>query len=154
MLPTRNAMSAVSAMSENIRAEEQETDYHAVVWLDHDEAHVIYFSADVFDPRRARPEQWSRHLRPRVDNSSWTSATAEPEFFFEVAKACEDAKAVVLAGLSAAKTEFVKYLHRHSPETLDRISGIETMARMTDNQLITEARRLFDRTDGSRSSLH
>jgi len=149
MLPTRNAMSAVPAASMDVRGEESvdHRDYYAIVWLDYDEAYIICFSAGVFDPRGARPEHWSRHLRAKIDVPSGMSSTAKRDFYFDVVRAFEDAKAVVLAGISTAKTEFVKFLHRETPETFDRISGIESMPRMTDDQLVAEARRLFARTD-------
>jgi hypothetical protein len=149
MLPMRNGL---SAMPQSVRVEDEGAVYHAVVWLDHDEAQVIYFSADVYDPQSARPEQWSRHIHAGAGRPSGSAASAEPDFYLEVAKACEEAPAVFLAGLSTAKTEFVKYLHRHMPESIDRICGIETMARMTDSQLVAEARRFFARTDHSRLS--
>jgi hypothetical protein len=148
MLPTRNA---VSMMPVSIRPEEDEGAYHAIAWLDHEEAHVIYFSAGLFDPRGGRPERWSRHVRASVGKAC-SPAAAKPQFYFAVAEACEDAKVVLVAGLSTAKTEFVKYLHRELPEAFDRICGIETMARMTDNQLVAEARRFFARTGDPRLS--
>ena len=142
MLPMRKGL---SAMPQSGRAEEQGAIYYVAVWLDHNEAQVIHFSVDVHNPRSAHPEQWSRHSHISADQSSKAAATAEPDFYFEVAKACEDAPVIFLAGLSTAKTDFVKYLHRRLPGTMDRIFAIETPPRTTDNQLVAEARRLLAR---------
>ena len=130
-------------MSEKVSNVNVRVIYDALIWIDHFEAHVIYVSADISDPCGAKPDHWSRHLRATVDSRG--SAIKSHSFYCQVTKACEDTNAILLAGLSSAKTEFVKHLHRHSPETLDRISGIETLPRLTDGHLVAEARRLFAR---------
>jgi len=68
---------------------------------------------------------------------------AELDFHRDVAKACDEAEAVLLAGPSTAKSEFIEHLHQHSPQTFKRIKGIETLARITDHQSLAEGRRYF-----------
>ena len=137
MLPTRNSV------SENAPAKDVAEIYHVVVWVDHREARVIHFNAEEFDVEILRPE------RPSSGSANATGSrpiapAAEPEFFHEVAAACGDASAVLLAGSLTAKTEFVKYLHRHSPQTAQRISQSETLTRTTDHLLLAEGRRFFN----------
>jgi len=38
-------------------------------------------------------------------------------------------------------------LHKHEPAMIERIVGIETLARVTENQLLAEARRFFAKAD-------
>lgn len=125
--------------------------YHAVVWIDHHEARVIAFNADAADEEIVRPSHPPRHLRAKAGSAAGTHVTDDPEFYRDVCSSLDDAKAVLLAGPSTAKTEFVKYLHRNSPQTLDRISGIETLSRVTDRQLLAEGRRYFARADRMRA---
>jgi hypothetical protein len=53
------------------------------------------------------------------------------------------AKEILVTGPSSAKTEFVKHLAKHAPQLLERVRRIETLANVTDGQLLAEARRFF-----------
>jgi hypothetical protein len=121
--------------------------YHAVVWIDHHEARTIHFNPNMADEEVIHPDHPPRHLHSRVGSASGTHVNDEPAFYADIAKALANAKAILVTGPSTAKTEFVKYLHRHSPQTLDRIWGIETLARVTDHQLVAEGRRYFAKAD-------
>ena len=124
--------------------------YHAVIWIDHHEAHVFHFNADEADASVVHATHSPRHLHSKAGSRSGTHVTDEPEFYRDVAAAAADAKEILIAGPSSAKTEFTKYLHKHAPATFDRISGIETMERVTDNQILAEARRYFSTADHMR----
>lgn len=114
--------------------------YHAVVWIDHREARIIYFAADTASAGVAHPTP--RRLYAR-STGSISSGADKPVFYDEIVDALGEAGAILVAGPSTAKTKFVKYLHQHSPEILDRVGGIETLARVTDYQLLAEGRRYF-----------
>lgn len=121
--------------------------YHAVIWIDHHEAHVIHFNIDQADETVVHATHSPKHLHSKAGSASGTHVTNEPEFYRDVAEAAATAQEILIAGPSSAKTEFVKYLHKHAPGTFDHVSGIETMARVTDNQLLAEARRYFASAD-------
>ena len=121
--------------------------YHAVLWLDHHEARTVHFNPEVAEEIVVRPEHAPRHLHSKAGSASGTHVTDEPEFYADIVKSLGHAKAILVTGPSTAKTEFVKYLHLHAPETLDRIWGIETLARVTDHQLLAEGRRYFAKAD-------
>ncbi len=124
--------------------------YHAVLWIDHHEAHVFHFNADEADEKTLHPVHPPRHLHGKAGSASGTHIADEPEFYRDVAAAVADAHAILVVGPSSAKTEFVKYLHKHAPQAFDRVSGIETMDRVTDNQILAEARRYFGQADRMR----
>jgi len=121
--------------------------YHAVVWIDHHEARAIHFNPEVATEEIVHPAHPPRHLHSKAGSVSGTHITDEPEFYADVVKALGNAKAILVTGPSTAKTEFIKYLHRHSPQTLDRVWGIETLARVTDHKLIAEGHRFFAKAD-------
>lgn len=127
--------------------------YHAVIWIDHHEAKIIHFNADAAEEELVRPVHPPRHLHAKAGSPSGTHVTGEPEFYRDVAKSFDNAHAVLITGPSTAKTEFVKYLHEHEPQLVDRIGGIETLARVTDHQLIAEGRRYFGKADRMRPQL-
>jgi stalled ribosome rescue protein Dom34 len=124
--------------------------YHAVIWIDHHEAHVVHFNADQSDEKVIHATHSPRHLHSKAGSPSGTHVTDEPEFYRHVASEVAEAQEILIAGPSSAKTEFVKYLHKHAPGTLDRVSGIETIPRVTDNQLLAEARNYFLSADRMR----
>lgn len=125
--------------------------YHAVIWIDHHEAHVLHFNADESDTEIIRATHSPRHLHSKAGSASGMHVRDEPEFYRDLAEAVGKAQEILIAGPSSAKTEFVKYLHKHEPLTFDRISGIETIGRITDNQLLAEARRYFTAADRMRA---
>jgi stalled ribosome rescue protein Dom34 len=123
------------------------THYHAVVWIDHHEAHVFHFNIAEADETVVHATHSPRHIHTKAGSASGTHVRNEPEFYRDVAAAVADSHAILVAGPSSAKTEFVKYLHKHAPTTFERIGGIETMDRVTDHQLVAEGRRYFSIAD-------
>lgn len=118
--------------------------YNAVIWIDRPEARIVYLAAEAAADDVIRPILPPRRISLRSGDANEAAAS---EFYRAIIDALADAKAVLVAGPSAAKTEFVKFLHQHSPQTLERIWGIETLARVTDHQLMAEGRRYFAKAD-------
>ena len=58
-----------------------------------------------------------------------------------------EAKEFLVVGPSTAKTEFVTWLHGHSPALAGRLFGVEPLQHMSDGQIVAEARRFFKRAD-------
>jgi stalled ribosome rescue protein Dom34 len=117
--------------------------YHAVVWLDHHEARIIHFNADAAEEEVVRPTHPPRHLHVKAGSASGTHITTDAAFFHDVAAACAAVPAVLLLGPSSAKTELMAYLHQHAPQTVKHIVGVETLAHVTDPQLLAAGRRFF-----------
>lgn len=126
------------------------THYHAVLWIDHREARVIHFNADTSEEERIHPADAPRHLHVKAGSASGTHVEDEPKYYSDVAAALSDAHEVLVTGPSSAKTEFLKHVHKHAPHLMERIAGIETLDRVTDNQLLAEARRYFKQNDRKR----
>ena len=119
--------------------------YNAVVWIDHPEAHILYLAVDGATHDVIRPILPPRRLY--LKSGTENEIAAASEFYRAIIDALGDAKAVLIAGPSTAKTDFVKFLHQNSPQTLERVWGIETLARVTDHQLLTEGRRYFAKAE-------
>jgi hypothetical protein len=127
--------------------------YHAVVWIDHHEALIIHFNADTADEQRIRPADPPKHLHIKSGAPSGTHIRDDPQFYRDVAAAIADAHEVLVTGPSTAKAELVKHFHKHAPQLIERVAGIETLDRMTDNQLLAAARRFFAQADRMRPQL-
>jgi len=127
--------------------------YHAVLWLDHHEARIVHFNAYDSDSEHIRPADPPRHLHVKAGSPSGTHITDEPQFYRDIAAALAGAHEILLAGPSTAKTEFLKYLHKHAASAARHIVGVETLDHLTDNQLLAEARKFFMRADRLRPQI-
>jgi hypothetical protein len=115
--------------------------YHAVVWLDHHEARIIHFPMVAAEGAEENEEvvrslEAPHHLHIKAGSASGTHITEQPAFYREVARACEGAHAVLLDGPSTARTEFLTYIKKHSPQTAACIAGVEASSKMTEHQLL------------------
>ena len=127
---------------------------HAVIWIDDRDARIIRFSpGPAADGEALRPLHAPRHFHVKTDDASGKAAGDPSELYRDIVKAVAGARAVLITGPSSAKTEFVKFLHRHAPDLFERVGGIETLARVTDRQLIAEGRRYFARSEQFRSRI-
>lgn len=121
--------------------------YHAVVWLDHAQARIIHFNSMEAETKTVHPDHGPRHLHVKAGSASGTHIRTDPAFYRDVAKACEGATVILLTGPSTAKTEFVAYLKEHAPGVFSRIAGVDTLAEVTDPQLLAEGRKFFATAD-------
>jgi len=121
--------------------------YHAVVWIDHHEARVIYFNAADVDEKTVHPAHPSHHLRHKAGSASGTHDRGESSYYRGVADALGEAKEFLVVGPSTAKTEFVTWLRGHSPSLINRLFGVEPLQKMSDGQVVAEARHFFKKAD-------
>jgi stalled ribosome rescue protein Dom34 len=120
---------------------------HAVVWIDHHEARIIFFNRETVDEKIVHPEHAVRHLHSKAGSRDGARAAEDPAFFQDVAAALKDSQSLLVAGPANAKTEFAKYLSLHAPELEKRLAGVEAMERVTDGELLAAARHFFKRAD-------
>ena len=106
---------------------------HAVIWLDHHNAHVIEF-----DPEHMR----ERHLQPHVHNTRQhrSEVRSEHEFFSEVCDAVAGMETILVTGAHKVQADFRHYLDKHRPNLVQKICGWETVDHPTSAQLVALAR--------------
>ena len=124
--------------------------YHAVVWIDHHEARVIYLNAAAAEEKTVHPVHPTRHLHHKAGSAAGTHERGEASYFHEVMDALGDAREFLVAGPSTAKTEFVSWLRGYAPLVIERLIGVETLSPMSDGQIVAEARRFFKGADRMR----
>jgi len=116
---------------------------HAVAWLDHHEARVFFFDREESDEKILKPEHARHHLRSKAGGSGGR-APEDHEFFETIIAALSEATGdFLVAGPASAKTELVNHLHRHAAKLVDRLAGVETMAKVSDGELLAFARKYF-----------
>ena len=112
--------------------------FHAVVWMDHHEAHVLMFDREHVEGQRIQSRSHHRHQGKTGD------ATA---FYGDVAKALTGTHEVLLSGPGAARNEFRDWCGSHAKATAAVIVDSIATDHPTDKQLVALARQYFKKFD-------
>lgn len=131
--------------------------YHAVVWIDHAEAHVMHISSDDTDVESSvlRPSHPHRKLHHKrgMDKGGAVGSGRAPEdqdFYHEVVEALKGAQEILIVGPANAKLNLIKHIHSHDQQMSDKVIGVETVDHPSDGQLVDYARRYFKAADRMR----
>ena len=129
--------------------------YHAVVWIDHAEAHVMHISPEDVESsvlRPVKPHQKLHHKRG-MDKGGAVGSGRAPEdqnYYHEVVEALKGAQEILVVGPANAKLNFIKHIHNHDKQMTDKVIGVETVDHPTDAQLVAYARKYFTAADRMR----
>jgi stalled ribosome rescue protein Dom34 len=125
--------------------------YHAVVWIDHREAHVLHFTRDGAENKvvHAHPGHRQTHHRKGVVGSG--NAGEDRAFFDKVADSIAEAAEILIVGPAQAGREFAKYLEKHARELAARVMAVEPADHPSDGELLKLARRYFAGADRMRT---
>jgi stalled ribosome rescue protein Dom34 len=121
--------------------------FHAVVWIDHDEAHIIHFNRDTDEELTVRSRHRKGHLHHKRGQVGAGRIPEDQHFFAEVAAALEGASEILIVGPANAKDEFGKHLRAHDKALGAAIVGVERVDHPTDGQLLAFARHYFHAVD-------
>lgn len=134
--------------------------FHAVVWLDHREAHVIPIGVGGGAEHEAtiRPDAGGhadrrRHIHHHAGSMTGKRSAADAAFFAAIADAMAEAKEWLVVGPSTARTEFARYVREHRPDLAPRILAVEPMDHPTDREIAAYAKRWFRAADRMRPVL-
>ncbi len=120
---------------------------HAVLWIDHRDAHVAFFSSDHVEEHVIHAPKTAEHIHSKAGSASGTHQHGNKEFFGKVAETLAPARSILVLGPSDTKTEFVSYLDQRKSPVRNAVVGIVAAERMTDKQLIAKARHYFKAVD-------
>jgi stalled ribosome rescue protein Dom34 len=112
--------------------------FHAVVWMDHNEAHVLMFDREHVESQRVKSRSHHRHQGKIGDVVG---------LFGEVAKALQGAREVLLTGPGAARNEFRDWCTSHAKAIADVIVDSVASDHPSDHQLVALARQYFKKFD-------
>jgi stalled ribosome rescue protein Dom34 len=133
--------------------------YHAVVWLDHREAHVLHIARDDVEALRVRAKgsghllEHAKHIHHRAGTRTGNHAPDNPIYFDDVIAALGDAQDWLIVGPGTAKQDFMRHLKTHRPNLRARVVGVESSDHPTDKQIAADARRYFLGSDRLRPPL-
>ena len=120
---------------------------HAVVWIDHREAHVLAFGVTGLDKQVLRSESDTPHLHHKANTIGAGKAPKDTPFLESVAKALEGIRAIRITGPSSAKTELVEHIRKSHPAVAKAIEGVEVVDHPSDKELVKMARSYLKAAD-------
>lgn len=123
------------------------THSHAIVWIDHHRAKVIFFNASNADLSTIHAIKPASHIHSKAGSASGTHLHGEPVYFDEIAAALSPALMFVVVGPAAAKDEFATHLREKHSALSKRLVGVEPLDKESDGQLLAFAREYFRRKD-------
>jgi stalled ribosome rescue protein Dom34 len=125
--------------------------FHTVVWIDHHEAKLFNFNASQYEREVVKSTHPHQHLHHKANSGDSGHALPDHDFYKHVGKAIGDAGAILVAGPSSAKQEFVSYVKVQDPALAKRISGVETLDHPPDGTIVEFGRTFFKSDDKMRS---
>jgi stalled ribosome rescue protein Dom34 len=117
--------------------------YHAVVWLDHSEAHVMHITMDDVEKSVIHPSKPHLHLHAKSGSVGSGKHSEDKGYYHAIAEALNGAQEILVVGPAQAKLQLIKHLHTHDPKISDKVVGVETIDHPTDGQLVAYARKYF-----------
>lgn len=117
--------------------------YHAVVWLDHSEAHVMHFSPKDVEKSLVLPAEPHQRLHIKSGKMGSGRQAEDPKYYHAIVEALNGAQEILVLGPSSAKLQLIKHIHAHDHDMVDKIIGVETVDHPTDGQVVAYARKYF-----------
>jgi stalled ribosome rescue protein Dom34 len=115
------------------------TTFHAIVWIDHSEAHVLLFDREHVEAQRVKARS---HLTLKHGK-----AGADTHFYDQVARALADVREVLVTGPGSAKNEWREHCRQHAPLVDKAVVDVVSSDHPSDAQLVAMARTYFLKFD-------
>ena len=125
--------------------------YHAIVWIDHQQAKLFKFDATQIDSTVVRSSHPHQHIHHKVNAGDSGHAPVDMAFLKRVAENLSDAGTILITGPANAKHELTTYLAENQPAVAARVAGVEPLDHPSDGELVALARRFFKASDRMRS---
>lgn len=114
--------------------------FHAVVWLDHQQAQILEFDAEHVQASKVKA-----HRHHTAQHGS--QVRSEHEFYAHVCDALGGIQEVLVTGSKTALADYRHYVEKHRPKLAPQIIGYETVDHPSEKQLVALARAFFLKHD-------
>lgn len=137
--------------------------YHAIVWLDHSEAHVILFDREHIAAQKIKSRSTHKATGGHVGTHQGASgrgpgasghhtpggghSTSDETYYHTVAEALKGVHEILVTGPAQAKDEFKAHCARHDKDIDRAIVGVVTSDHPSDGQLVAMAKQYFLKHD-------
>jgi stalled ribosome rescue protein Dom34 len=112
--------------------------FHAVVWMDHHEAHVVMFDREHVQAQRIHSRSHHKHQGKVGDALA---------FYQDIAKALTGTHEVLLTGPGLARQAFRSWCQQHQADTAQTIVDSIASDHPSDAQLAALAKQYFKKFD-------
>ena len=112
--------------------------FHAVVWIDQSEAHVVMFDREHMEAQRIKSRSHHKHQGKADDSAA---------FFADVARALNGTHEVLLTGPGLVRNHFRDWCSSHMPAVADSVVDSGASDHPSDGQLVALARQYFKKID-------
>ena len=123
---------------------------HVVVWIDHQEAHVIQFNGDTHENSTITTKSKHRHIHQKAGVLTGHHQVSSQAYLHEVVEAVAGANEILIVGPGVAKLELIKHINHHDAKISNKVVAVETVDHPTDGQLLAYAKKYFLRVDNLR----
>ena len=117
--------------------------YHAVVWLDHSEAHVMHFTASDVEKSVIHPSKPRTHLHAKSGAVGAGRQAEDKAYYHSVTESLKGSEEILVVGPAQAKLQLIKHIHAHDHDMSHKVVGVETVDHPSDGQLLAYARKYF-----------
>ena len=120
---------------------------HAVIWIDHQEAHVMFLSEAASEAEVIRSKSTHTHLHYKGGEVGSGRLQLDEKYLHSVINAVNETKEILVIGPGSAKLELIKHAHQHDPKIAANIVGVETVDHPSDKEILAYARKFFYKAD-------
>ena len=124
---------------------------HAVVWIDHQEAHVIQFNGKAHESSTITTKSKHGNVHQKAGVLSGHHQVSSPAYLHEVVEAVAGSNEILIVGPGVAKLELIKHINQHDAKISNKVVGVETVDHPSDGQFLAYAKKYFLRADNLRS---
>ena len=110
------------------------TTFHAVVWLDHQEAHVAFFDRD---------HAQTQHIHSKSQHKHQGKSTDMNGYFADIAVAVKKCHEVLVTGPGLTRQQFKDWYEKHDQALSKVVVDSIASDHPTDAQLVAYARKYF-----------
>ena len=120
---------------------------HAVIWIDHKEAHVMFLSQDASEAEIIKTKSTHSHLHHKANEVGSGRVSLDFKYLHSVMQAVKESKEILILGPGSAKLELIKHAHQHDQQIAANIVGVETVDHPSDKEILAYARKFFYKAD-------
>ncbi|MFN4005581.1 MAG: hypothetical protein ACK4J1_12825 [Hylemonella sp.] len=136
--------------------------YHAIVWLDRSEAHVILFDREHIAAQKIKSRSTHKPTGGHGGSHQGSGrgpgthghhspggghATADEAYYHAIAESLKGVHEILVTGPAQAKDEFKAHCERHDKDIAKAIVGVVPSDHPSDGQLVAMARQYFLKYD-------
>ena len=120
---------------------------HTVIWIDHQEAHVMFLSKDASEAEIIKSKSTHTHLHHKANEIGSGKVALDSKYLHSVMQAVNESKEILILGPGPAKLELIKHAHQHDAKIAEKIVGVETVDHPSDKEILAHARKFFYKVD-------